>query len=1749
MNSKNKPKKLKNPKIEENMKKITQTTSFLSKLCQIDELNFGSFIQISDFFQFFQDSLLTLGHLQPFYHLYHSLSWLDTSQKPKILKKFAICLKWLKETSISRMKLLTSDPNIGKINKSVRIVTNINAKNIERQKEMMKKVHAQHSTFAEEHLGINDEILNSHLSDFDLPPVLISSSQQLNTILEDICKEFGLISNLDQDDGHTITYQITYLFPQLFDIQKHKSEWIPYGDTAAKDLHKKKLQKLPNKLTKISNIKKKSSSSEIEEFIKVEYKVICIKECDWKIRNKVDVFAWEKKQESRIRSVLKNDALLENSFHMLAIQNFNAQVKLLEEFSMIYPEKTTKKGRLRRELGESQSEIKSKYLMGLLNDKASSQLTENDAILLSTYNIKSVYTLKLLKSRDLKNRIIQMLNVFKSFDKLFVLDLELIERIRTENFEKLRFEFKEDLIENLENEFFVKDSKDEYIIYDSALDEYMTIENWLILLGTFYIEKHELVLDHHSNQYPPIDRDFLMAELLEEENKFLLSKLQLVFVLVKIYKAIVDVKAVKKLIDLISRILWMRPRLNLTNSYFAQSYWAHCAAIKAQQGFFTVFLSTFISKDPHVNLGLNKAVKIIELVNNLLEDLTLDLKIFCPKEKSLLESVIWEEGTIILQNLPKTNGIELNWGDFEQGLRVAVEDSVKGKLKSSDENLIGYKDLCINLWTLSHGYQSLLKTNWQIKTLKTIYSSQLYQAKKSEVGPLLPITPSQQIQSPHFFYIFELFPELSSFFNFSQTSSVYSLVSGSALPLFYLIEYYEIWNKQFLQIAIQVNSTLTDPFVMNITELEIAQELSFIFRNSKVNWMLILGRKGEGIILEKVQQEIKRLNNRIQTCNGFMDIMKIKIAKRDEYNEGEVKVDYFMSIDWFCEDLKSILYRNAKCCQILKIIKEIYRILALVPEKSLEKALTRTSVKGLVSSYQVNLNTLDYYSDLVLSILNNSENVSFDLDDLLQNLFGLLRYTQIIISTNLLKFKKIQVLELNELGTIEKPVHPEDSEEVLTEDSPDSPEISSLLDKFAIILSIKTNDWTSNFNQIFYLFANTLNHIIDLFLRKLNDTETQVMKKTLAELYGFNVGAGGIGPYSNSIISVCEIFKLNHKISNFPGRIVGGFLDVLELGFLDLTDKSREKFYKFFENSLNTETNTKKEKIGNRLRINLLKGIFIEYKTAQSNYFITYSDSLRRYDDFIEDLDGEDPDFSHISILKNYFIEEICLFGVKELENLFENYHFGNIFQSNSFFSCNFDHIEHDSASKMGALQRFINEIRNRSSRVETPTGGYALVFFIKDLTASIRKLTECYLTYNEPQFWSQLELSKLQLEFLTTKFSAVDSQASVFADEAEKILKNFDNIVNLTVTQKGSEIIYNLDSIRRQLKEIEENTKQLENLTRIIVDNEFRDRLETKDREIRDFLQNFKSFQEEIAQSVKNDLEINVSEGIFSVMPYSSKIKRKKIGQILQGTQENVKERKKNELNRLKGELIRIRVFNRFAKLFNKEKVDKEVVSLKEQLASNQVIWEELNHTQRRETILKQELATAQAVLSTSEKNIEKLQKDIEEINSQRLRLQMFRENKLRQGQELKEMIKVEKQSKEKQKKLVELMKDQVKIKDLQENEFEAGQEFLSLLEDYENEIKKLKIELEGVREEKEKAFFGLEELRREIDLRNEGGNWKEKYLTLSRNLTDSSSRSFAMSSSKTPIKMNESYNQLSFKSKSPTLPKIGDKGSFRAL
>mmetsp|Transcript_44771 Transcript_44771/g.59459 ORF Transcript_44771/g.59459 Transcript_44771/m.59459 type:complete len:164 (-) Transcript_44771:1958-2449(-) len=112
-------------------------------------------------------------------------------------------------------------------------------------------------------------------------------------------------------------------------------------------------------------------------------------------------------------------------------------------------------------------------------------------------------------------------------------------------------------------------------------------------------------------------------------------------------------------------------------------------------------------------------------------------------------------------------------------------------------------------------------------------------------------------------------------------------------------------------------------------------------------------------------------------------------------------------------------------------------------------------------------------------------------------------------------------------------------------------------------------------------------------------------------------------------------------------------------------------------------------------------------------------------------------------------------------------------------------------------------------------------------------------------------------------------------------------------------------------------------------------------------------------------------------------------------------------ELSRACEVMRKQRLFWRTKEMLMKQKYQNKINLMKKQLSNNAYLWDQMAESEKRETILKQELLFTQQSLSASEKVIEKLQEEMKKVEADRQRLYKYKHSKAERLKELEDKIK----------------------------------------------------------------------------------------------------------------------------------------------
>lgn len=129
----------------------------------------------------------------------------------------------------------------------------------------------------------------------------------------------------------------------------------------------------------------------------------------------------------------------------------------------------------------------------------------------------------------------------------------------------------------------VEDDFKIHILYDATFLDMRAIEQELYKICSYFINLAEPLLDKDiTNIYPLIDRLKILEEVLELEANFQDQKLSLVQAYLECFEHSSDILEQQRLIQVIVDEMAKRPRINLSSTYFKDSYLTEIACLKAK---------------------------------------------------------------------------------------------------------------------------------------------------------------------------------------------------------------------------------------------------------------------------------------------------------------------------------------------------------------------------------------------------------------------------------------------------------------------------------------------------------------------------------------------------------------------------------------------------------------------------------------------------------------------------------------------------------------------------------------------------------------------------------------------------------------------------------------------------------------------------------------------------------------------------------------------------------------------------------------------------------------------------------------------------------------------------------------------------------------------------------------------------------------------------------------------------------------
>ena len=166
-------------------------------------------------------------------------------------------------------------------------------------------------------------------------------------------------------------------------------------------------------------------------------------------------------------------------------------------------------------------------------------------------------------------------------------------------------------IDEARSEVYVRDDFSIYLMYECSLTDMQILEEELLRIGTHYITKLEDLYDTEIDKVcHKKDRQQVLNDLVNCEMHFQFRKVLLTQLYMECYEHVCDPVEQQRLGQVITDLMARRPRLNLDDLYFQDSYRAEAACIDKHIELLDMVIQNQIKLEKSENTSLHEALNL-----------------------------------------------------------------------------------------------------------------------------------------------------------------------------------------------------------------------------------------------------------------------------------------------------------------------------------------------------------------------------------------------------------------------------------------------------------------------------------------------------------------------------------------------------------------------------------------------------------------------------------------------------------------------------------------------------------------------------------------------------------------------------------------------------------------------------------------------------------------------------------------------------------------------------------------------------------------------------------------------------------------------------------------------------------------------------------------------------------------------------------------------------------------------------------
>jgi hypothetical protein len=178
-----------------------------------------------------------------------------------------------------------------------------------------------------------------------------------------------------------------------------------------------------------------------------------------------------------------------------------------------------------------------------------------------------------------------------------------------------------------------------------------------------------------------------------------------------------------------------------------------------------------------------------------------------------------------------------------------------------------------------------------------------------------------------------------------------------------------------------------------------------------------------------------------------------------------------------------------------------------------------------------------------------------------------------------------------------------------------------------------------------------------------------------------------------------------------------------------------------------------------------------------------------------------------------------------------------------------------DVVNKLGFVQSFLTKLRNRCTEVETLASGPGIVFSMKDFNECLQVFCQGLLKYGEVQFRSRIETQHIRQNQYQHLLYMKEKQALYYRRKCEQFLGDIDKLVNSKISQKGSQLIYELDVASRELRVLRDNYRLMQTMMMEELRNKYRRTIQEKRDQLSQLREQYTEHRDWVSQHTTADV------------------------------------------------------------------------------------------------------------------------------------------------------------------------------------------------------------------------------------------------------------------------------------------------------